>query len=74
MVTSRGAIPYADQLRMIELYKSGMQIREIADTVGWTPGGIYKAIKKFGVALRETKTKPHRGSVLARARNRIGVW
>lgn len=74
MTTSRGKIPEADKLRMIELYKNGLPIREIADSVGWTPGGLYKALKKYHVAIREHKARPKRGSILARARHRIGVW
>lgn len=71
---SHRRIPNADKLRMVELYKQGMPIASIAKEVGWTPGGLYRAIAEFGIPLREKHKTRNRGSILARARNRIGHW
>lgn len=73
-MTSRGKIPKADRLRMVELYQQGVPVREIAEKVGWTVGPIYKALTMFGVSPRKQQLRRPRGSILARARNRIGVW
>ena len=64
----------ADRARMVELYKQGLDVPAITKTVGWTAGALYRALKAGGVTLRKPLEQRKRGSICARARNRIGVW
>ena len=70
MIERRVFLSEADKNRIVELFKSGSAVPELARLFGVSQGAVYR----FTRHLREQTTRKNRGSILARARHRIGVW
>lgn len=70
MIERRVYLPERDKHRIIGLFIDGAKIPALAQLFGVSEGTIYRFTKH----LRETTTRKNRGSILARARHRIGIW
>ena len=68
------AIPKDVLKRMLDLYASGMRVKDIAEVTGHSISPVYKVLRQAGTELRVPVVKRRRHSILARARGRIGVW
>jgi transposase len=70
MIERRIYLPDSDKKRIVSLFKKGENVPALAQLFGVSEGTVYRFTKH----LRDVKPRPNRGSVLARARNRIGIW
>lgn len=72
---AKPGVPQADKDRIVELYREGLGTRDIHIKVGWALPTVHRIIQAL-VPDREKRPaqKRCRGSIMARARNRIGVW
>ncbi len=70
MIERRVYLPERDRHHIVKLFQDGGNVPAIAQLFGVSMATVYRFTKH----LRETKTRKNRGSILARARHRIGVW